>query len=174
MIIFSAPLHHTILPSCAKSSIPGPQFRRKCELFRPHTNLSLSNHAAIRYLQMPGAHKSLLPPLAVGSVIFISLYVYLGWNNLILKWCGVARYITQNPSSRTCLPYLLRERYSFLLFSLLLSFHFYLWDRFFYWLDLFRIILLFLINLSSFFWKKLSDFCVPAYNRWLFELGWND
>ncbi|KAH6777121.1 Lojap-related protein [Perilla frutescens var. frutescens] len=64
MIIFSTPLHHRILPSCTKSDA---QFRRKCELFRRHRNVSLSNDTVFQYLQMPGAQKSLLPPLAVGS-----------------------------------------------------------------------------------------------------------
>ncbi|XP_042010119.1 protein Iojap, chloroplastic-like isoform X1 [Salvia splendens] len=62
MIIYSAPLHHPLLPSCTKSSPPGAGAH-----FRRHKNLSLSNHTAFQSLPMTARHEHLLPPLSAGS-----------------------------------------------------------------------------------------------------------
>ncbi|XP_042008068.1 protein Iojap, chloroplastic-like [Salvia splendens] len=64
MIIYSAPLHHPVLPSCTKSSPPGAGARAH---FRRHKNLSLSNHTAFQSLPMTARHEHLLPPLSAGS-----------------------------------------------------------------------------------------------------------
>ncbi|KAL1556076.1 protein Iojap, chloroplastic-like isoform X1 [Salvia divinorum] len=62
MIIYSAPLHHPVLPSCTKSSPPGAGGH-----FRRLKNLSLSNHTAFQHLPMTARHDHSLPPLSAGS-----------------------------------------------------------------------------------------------------------
>lgn len=83
MIIYSGPLHHCTL-SCTKTSIAGDHFRRECELFARPRNYSLSNFTGFQSLQMTGPRKSLLPRMAVGSVIIQT--------HLILLYLSLAKY----------------------------------------------------------------------------------